>query len=71
MEGEAETSVASAHDAGGQSEAGPHRAEAGAAIAACGSLSALQLNRTDLIGQFSRTCQTHRVFVCVPWRPYG
>ena len=51
MEGEAETSVASAHDAGGQSEAGPHRAEAGAAIAACGSLSALQLNRTDLIGQ--------------------
>ena len=41
MEGEAETSVASAHDAGGQSEAGPRRAEAGATIAGCVSLSAL------------------------------
>ena len=40
MEGEAETSVASAHDAGGLSEAGPRRAEAGASIAGCGSLSA-------------------------------
>ena len=41
MEGQAETSVASAHDPGGQWEAGPRRAEAAAAIAGCGSLSAL------------------------------
>ena len=42
MEGEAKTSVASASDAGGQSEAGARRAEAGASIAGCRSLSALR-----------------------------
>ena len=36
MEGVAETSVASAQDAGGQSEAGSRRAEAGASIRAAG-----------------------------------
>ena len=41
MEGESKTPVASASDAGGQSEAGARRAEAGASIAGCWSLSAL------------------------------
>ena len=41
MEGESKTPVASASDAGGQSEAGARRAEADASIAGCGSLSAL------------------------------
>ena len=41
MEGEADTPMASGHDAGGQSEAGPCRAEAGASIAGYGSFSAL------------------------------
>ena len=54
MEDEAETFVASAHDAGGQSEAGPRRAEAGASIAGSGSLSALAaeeavISSTDLV----------------------
>ena len=41
MEGESKTPVASASDAGGQSAAGARRADAGASIAGCGSLSAL------------------------------
>ena len=41
MEGEAEASATSAYDAGGQSEAGACRTEAGASTTGCGSISAL------------------------------
>ena len=41
MEGKSKTPVASASDAGGRSDDGVRRAEAGASIAGCGSLSAL------------------------------